>query len=540
MAIEIPRSSPSQPLRTVRFARADPNVAAASGRALARAGAQVTDTIAEIAENMIRARRGSDLSNVTTRAAKALNDLEFDINQPSQLERPQGDTSEFDPTEIVQDMRTRPQRFAEGAAAIRKQISDEIDDPIVRQNFQTDFDKRVLSKGTTIRNQALQREIQASIARLDQDLVDLAQSASTAANEVDRAQLVTQGRIAIETASQSLLINPIDAGKRERAFLSQISEAEARRLLTEDPDAAVTALSGSDRFSDLDPVARQRLLDTAVRRADSAAQERARAADRAESRAARSLRRQGNEVMKDLLALDAEDRLTMADVDRAKPFVTPSQFAAAIRLADPNNENVDDDRDALRDIQILMDNDPGEARRLAILHHRNGLLSNQTFRSFMGSADQAQRRGGPASAYRRARNFIKESLDVGPFVDDPAGRRRVAEAVRAFDDFVVSGDRNAKALFQRADEIVGEFGLVGVGQIFAGLPRIVFGNVPSDPSDLKAIESAIDMAENETVRQVRAGKLDESRARVEARKFKLWRQWLDQAKRRKNTPQLQQ
>jgi hypothetical protein len=478
----------------------------APGRALAALGGNAQDVAIGFLERRLAARRTADLTAAQAAAARALADLELDIEQ--------------DP-----DFRGRPARFTREAGAIRDRTAQGLDHAPSRGTFTRDFDTLALSKETEIKRSAFKREVDATVAGLDAITPEIARQAAAARSVPERGQLVDQGRLAIAGMVEAGFITARDGVARDQEFLSSIDEAQLRTLLTEDPEAAELALTDETNFTNLSAAGRARLNDTVSRRAESARAERARQAEAAERKAEKARQDRGEALLTEAYRRHADGTLDRAAADDIRSEISPAEYKGLLTLLDPASGAVTDDPGAIADLVVLLGEDPRQVASRAAQYHRAGLLSNDRYISMIEKARTVGRQEGPQSGYERSRDFLRASLDPGPGVPDPVGRQRTAEALDAFDTYALSGNRSDADLAARAKELRNQFSLVNLSEERILLPNPRFGTIPRQ-GDEKQIRAALEAARRATLAKRKAGQLDDAELLAEMDIFDRWTAWL--------------
>ena len=297
---EIPRHFAQQSIPgTTGAPRADPGGLAAPGRALQELGARGARVFGEMAERTRQARRTQELSAATLDATRQLTDLEIEMA-------------------LDTEWRTLPQRFEQQATAIGQTIADGLVDSEVRALFEQRFAQRFETARVGIARQAIEHQVTEGRATLDAGSTEYARQAALADNGVVRAQALADGVAAIRGAAAAGIINDVEAGNRERAFLESIAEAEVDQLIRTAPAAAVQALEDPEAFAVLSLDGRSMLL----RRAEDAVARQA-----AE---ARRLAQEARAVARARLAprLANERAMLLAGIEPPEP-VTAGEIAAA-------------------------------------------------------------------------------------------------------------------------------------------------------------------------------------------------------------------
>lgn len=404
------------------------------GEAIYRLGA----TAEQVNNEFTKTRREVDLNDRIGRATTELVELEQSF-------------------ETDQDYKTAPDRFKQRAEDIRTRHLDGIDDAVVKQAFTRQFQTLQITKWSNVSKSSIAKQKDYDRASLDTSMDLYATQAANARSPEERALFENQARIAIAGAQTSGSITAVDAGQRERKFLTRLDEATVLRDMAANPSITADKLALDPTYaSNIDPVQRERWVDQAYRRAES---ERT----RREAAEEKDSRKRGDELLKDAYAKLEKGRLTREDVEtlRSQPGVSPAEYRALLKglKEGPSQKN---DPAAYADLQTLLYTNPAEARRKALQYHKSGLIKNEVLGSVMGTASGLERQGGPRTPYERERAHITQVLKPSEMVSDPAAQARYALAVREYDDFNLGGQRTPEELRTKATEITGRFAMVNM------------------------------------------------------------------------------
>lgn len=166
-------------------------------------------------------------------------------------------------------------------------------------------------------------------------------------------------------------------------------------------------------------------------------------------------------------AMTFEDRVKYFDMAIREKAKIDSDAEDAI-----NGKDVKSNRSALRRMYELLDaGDTVAAEKYAIDAHKRGLLSNEDLKGGWSKAREVGRQEGPDSEYERSRNYVIQSLDPGPMVQDPIGRQRLAEATDMFDRWFGQSKRTDEEVMIRGREIVKQFRFVDMSHTVLALPQ---------------------------------------------------------------------
>lgn len=232
------------------------------------------------------------------------------------------------------------------------------------------------------------------------------------------------------------------------AFLEQIGYAA-------DNKQGVIGKTGNKAFDILPFETRNKMVADAISEINKINTEAERATER-------QRKEKADEFMKEAIARanpqSGSPRLDRNFVEQARPFVTPAQYESLIKMMKGDGEG-GTDPEAFAALQRLVYSDPEAAVQQAFVYHRNGAINNGTLSSVLSRAHELGRQGGPKSEYERTRQRITGNLDPGPFVQDPAGRTRMAEALYEFDAWMEGGKRSETEVAEKGREIIAKYSL---------------------------------------------------------------------------------
>lgn len=410
---QIPTYQPKIAPQSQPYPRLDPRLAGAAAGGLIEAGTLLID----YADKREKAQRAIELGKATNGATRELEQLQLDL--------------ENDP-----DYASAEARWQAGAAAIRDKYAKGFSSDPGRAEFAGHFDKLALGAEFQVKRAARKKLIADAEAVLDDSAELQSRRAANATNPLERDAAVEAFAKQLGEARDAGILDPNKAGDRLRAFRSRVAETAALRDANADPEAAAARLTDPGAYADLDPKRREGLIRSVQARADAVQRERIAAADRAERRADRQLRR-------DQAATEAD----IADrMQRGESFTTP-QLSDLLRQQkispegyrflreEPNRlaEGADNPRVVL-DLQDRMIRG-GSDIHLDILRARAvGNLSRVTAGQLMadnqGRLDRAGREEWKTAEERDWFNYIGQYLgqDKLMFAFDDDTAQRVANA----------------------------------------------------------------------------------------------------------------
>lgn len=336
-------------------------------------------------------------------------------------------------------------------------------------------------------------------------------------SELPPAKRASMRQKAIDDVAEAAVWSQINRSPEQ--FLSSIGTGA-------DGKAALNGVTGNKPFDILSFEKRASMLSRAISAKNTRDAE-------IEREAKESSKKLGDDYMKEIVLRASgggEQRLTKQYIEEARDFLSPAEYKSALvmlRTGGLTSEggSAKSDPGVFRDLQALVYEDPEAAKRQALVHHSNGMLSNSDLSSIMTRADSSDRRVGPKSVYERTRAYITNSLDPGPMVQDPVGRGRMAEALREFDVWVQSGPngkRTDEEIDLRGKEIIKQWRFINLQETAAGLPQPRFGSINRAVSDYESHMQAVGAAWVKTKKAYAEGKMSKQEYMDEASRINAW------------------
>lgn len=176
---------------------------------------------------------------------------------------------------------------------------------------------------------------------------------------------------------------------------------------------------------------------------------------------------------KDLWDAHFNGKLTVPMIQAQKNILSEDDYKA-LREAQSRGPIRRDDPAALSRIMPMIYTDPASAARIINQSYRLGQLSDDTYRTELARAHSISREGGLKTEYERSRQWIVQTLNPGELVHDPVGRQRLGDAVRAFDDWMLTAPANKprddKEIRERATEVLDQYRFLDLSQTIMALP----------------------------------------------------------------------
>jgi hypothetical protein len=381
--------------------RLDVNAFAGGGAAVARGVEAIADVGADYAEALVRARRAIEIGKATAGAQRELDDLHLDLEQEG-------------------DWRNGAKRFEESAAKIAEKHAKGLSDPGLQAQFQAGFGRSVESRRVSLRRKMVDFMQADGEATVLQAIDDGARAAAGARTDLERRQAMGAVASIITDMRESRVISPVKAVTLFKDFKGKVAEAQVLSALNgarESGAMAIVERLQSGEFEGLDEVRRQRLIDTALRRAEMQQRASIAAGERNERRATTRLRELEDETAKEAASLRARGELTVEWVEANRRNLGVGQYERYRELAGSGGVVAAPPRDdvgALAQLQRNVDSkDPETFQREAMRLRQRGLIRDETFDSYVERNRAARRDDGPPSPYRAGRNLVVTALDPG-------------------------------------------------------------------------------------------------------------------------------
>lgn len=380
------------------------DVAAFAGGAAAKGLDVIADTAADYAESLVRARRAIEVSKATAGAQRELDDLHLDLEQ-------QG------------DWRGGVKRFEDGAAKIAEKYGKGLSDASSQSQFQTGFGRSIETRRVALRRKMVDFMQADGEATALQAIDDGARAAAGARTDLERRQAMAAVASIITDMRDSRVISPVKAVTMFRDFKGKIAEAQVLTALNgarESGAMAIVERLQSGEFEGLDEVRRQRLIDTALRRAEHQQRASIAAGERNERRAERQLRQMEDDTAKEAASRRARGELTVEWVEQNRRNLSRSEYeryrevaGGGTMVAPPQRDDVSALAQLQRNVDAL---DPAQFQREALRLRQQGLIRDETFDGYVERNRSARRDDGPPSPYKAGRNLVVTALDPGNVV----------------------------------------------------------------------------------------------------------------------------
>lgn len=384
----------------------------------------------------------------------------------------------------------------------------------------------------SVRHQARADTIEKAVTSLAETNNGLVIKAGDAKSPVERDAVIAQIDENLKHARDTEMLSAPQYEKMRKDTLVKVDQAEALRRIRENPAGMQQQLANSAFLPNLDPVARQNLIDKAGnevnRRASLAYTQEA----RRDLQERRTLAKMGDDAMKEIIDMadpggPTGGTLTSNDVEARRPYLKADDYKAAKALL--RGGAATDDINTLSVLAPELGNrDLKNELTNALLAKR---ITRETYNSYLAKNEQLLKDDTPASPYKRGREQIIEGLKPGALLSGPAAdiqKQALVNALREFDDMSLRlgpkglRDDPATAL-DAAAEIRNRYRIVNFDRIgeAVGLPRFVKGNRETVTLD------DLNLAGRQIVEELDKGNLSKAEADDQLRKIELWEQILN-------------
>jgi len=232
--------------------------------------------------------------------------------------------------------------------------------------------------------------------------------------------------------------------------------------------------------------------------------------------------------------MEKEGKLSRTYVEMLRPMVSQGEYHTLLNALERSQrgEPERDDPEAVRQLlNTLYGPTPEATHGLAMRFSQSRLIKNDTLTSMRSHARSISRTEGPKSDYERGRAYVHDSLDPGPMVPDPAGRRRLAEALDTFDRWHNAQARTDKEIETRAKEVVDQYVFIDFRESVLMLPQPRYSTVRRDFSDFQATGKEISRAIDHAKDRRDKGEITPGDYNEEMRILNRWIKTYEEAKR---------
>lgn len=380
--------------------------------------------------------------------------------------------------------------------------------------------------GLSVRHLAQKDTLDKALVGLRDGNDKLVIAAGNAKNPNEREAAVAQIEASLKLALDGKVLSPAQYETEKKATLVKVDQATGLRDIRDNPAVTAQRLARTDYLPNLDPVAREHLIDKANTEVRSRASAAYTAMARADLVERRELRVKGDEAMKQIIDLNDQNKLTEAELAARRPFLDHTTYGAAMVLL-KGGTNVDDMR-AL----VAIEPNIGEKDLKPELDRAftNRLITKQTYTSLLAKNEAAMRDDQPESPYKRGRALVKEALTPGALLSGPAAdiqRQALVGALREFDDFALGRGvqelrKTPGVALDQAQDIVNRYRLVNYDRIgeALGIPRFV-----DKPRDL-ITDVDLTAAGKKVLEEFDAGRLTRAERDLHLQKLEQWEQIL--------------
>lgn len=483
-----------------RFVAETPNQQDARGQLL------FTAKLGDMADTELAVKRMSDVADRTSTLQNDLDRKRLEL---------QGDP----------DIAGREGKFQAYARERYGQLADGLDGKTAAQ-FQQRVNPMADAMSTSVRHQARTDLVERAVVALRTTNDQLIAKAGDARNPNERQALIDAMDRNIKDAFDTGMLTDAQYRAEQKATLGKVDQAEALRLIRDNPSAMMQRLAKSDFLPNLDPVARQTLIEKAgneqLRRANLAYTMEA----RREVQERRQLRISGTEAMKEIIDLKDKEQLTEGEIMSRRGVLDENQWKAARAMLRGGAQ--EDSRDSLMPLETGigtrdMKNSINDA-------YGAGRITTATYRSLIARNDAALRDDQPQSPYKRGREQIIKGLEPGALLSGPTAdlqKQALVNALREYDEFALTQGpqkmaENPGIVLDRASEIRGRYAIINFDQMgeSVGIPRFV------DKPRQAITEADLNEAGRRLLAEQENGAMSEREVTIQLRKLELWHEIL--------------
>lgn len=414
------------------------------------------------------------------------------------------------------DYETQVDRFDQLVEQRRKQVSGAVDEE-VSQLYSAAVASELSNKRFQIQQSSIKGQISWQRAILTDNLERLAKTAGT--NDMEHESTVARmGAGMLDTAFGSgILTDPEEYQKLQSKFLSDLSVANVRRGILDDPEKAEREVLG-DGYPDLQGDARTIWAERAQSAADSARRQRVAEEDRQLRLSDRQAGLDANAAERDGLELISDGEMDPQWIEDNRDTLSPSALKYFYGVLQGGTANTDIKIYAgLRERAGAGEDVTAEARNALFKFQ----IKREDYDRILGVIGTEGRKGW----YRRGESYITRILKPSDLNPDPAAAQRHAKAM---DDWYQWAAENPKVDDTKASQefkrIVDEYAIIDFNQIALTLRMPKFATAPRLNMTLQDVAAA----EDATVKALDEGTLTDTEFKRQA---ELLQQWTDALQR---------
>jgi hypothetical protein len=423
--------------------------------------------------------------------------------------------SEFSKDAKYQDMAGRyEQRLKE----VTEKASGLISRPEARERFLLGFTPTVRQGVASITSRARKLEGDTNVGYVLEKNNALLTSAVEADDDIRAGNALTSANYGIDYLVQKGWKTPAEGVAMKKQLVLDYAHAVSYKKMNADPKWLEDRLQNPQGtpLEFLPIQERYRLLDHATRAIDT----RSRAAQVEEDRQRKA---EGEERLKEVYSLASRGELRPAQVEAARPFISPTEYNNLLKLFKP--DGAENDPEAMADLVTRIDTEaPADFQKAAAGYLRQGKLKTETFLSLAEKNRTASKDDQPASPYRSGREMVKVTLDPGQLLSGAAAavaRNSQAQALSEFDNWSTANPRADRATaMSQAQDIIKRYQVVPYDQMkmATGVSRY-FGSKSRNEVTI----TDVDAAETKLWQDIQSGRLSREQQEFEIRLLENWR-----------------
>jgi len=458
------------------------------------------------AEKMKQAEQAAQAAEAGGRIRRRLNDIELEFEQSGQVDNV-------------------PDDFEERARSAREELVASIEDPVVRAQAARDFDTIAEQGRMRMARLGFRRRIGRAEAQLDETLPAIAREAAEAATPAERELAVRRGAVLIDAQVQSGLMDEERGSDRLREFRADLDEADVRRMMTNNPEAAIAALSDPDRFTHLDEERRAQLADQANSRFDTLLNKQHREEQRKQAARDRLEREAGEAAMKEIDGAAADGTLDRDMIEQRVDVLSAVQYRTALKHLEDDGETTN--VGVYSDLLARVRTDPEGVGRDAHRAYQAGDIRREDLNTVTGRVESELRRresneGGEPDEAKVARTWLRDMMGGNSFMLPEAAKARQAQAVLDYELAVAKAEDRGDTpdYLAIAETVMGRYDPGNASQTLT-LPALKFAGQP-DRSDIPAMQQALGEELAGIERAIAEDRISDAEADIYQRNLQKW------------------
>jgi hypothetical protein len=267
---------------------------------------------------------------------------------------------------------------------------------------------------------------------------------------------------------------PGQRAQQRAAAPAKVAESVVKGIIATDPNAALKVLGAGTYDAFMDGEKKAQLTTAARVRMEALADQARQDAERAERKAEKLLRQQGDVAAKELNDLFADGKLSRESIDKRRGVLSPSEHQAYLKMLDPKTDDLPDRRDAVGRLEPMLGS--ADADREIDRAFTDGDLSISTYRSLKDRNRTLRSDDVPDSPRKTGRQFLSDALDPGQLGGDSITQQPLriarARALAEWDDWIEANPNVTRAQARdQGEKMLERWQAVAFGDLRLALPR---------------------------------------------------------------------